>query len=239
MKEKIYKGSSKILYHTDNDYSLALLFGDDFRISKDKVVECLGKGIINNNISAYIMHQLDMIGIDNHFIEKSNMCQQLIQAADVYPLRVHITKISSARYVTDFGIEKGFVFDEPIIDFSIKNRELNYPSINEHQIYCFGWMSKDEIKAIKKIALRVHDFLTGLFLSVGIRLVDARLEFGRVFNGEDFIIMLVDEISPDNCRLWDIYSNEPLCFEAIENNADNAILTYREVEKRLGLKKGH
>jgi len=237
MKEKIYKGSNKTIYQTENDYSLLMSFNDSFQLSKDNMIECFGKGIANNNISAYIMQQLDMIGVENHFIEKSNMCQQLIHIADVYPVRVHVTKIASARYVNEFGIEKGFVFDEPIIDFSVKNRDLNYPAVNEHQICCFGWMTKEELKEIKKLSIRVHDFLTGLFISVGIRLVDVRLEFGRVFNGEDFTIMLVDEISPDTCRLWDMETNEPLCFEALELKVNEAASAYREVEKRLGVNK--
>lgn len=236
MKEKIYKGTSKTLYQSDEDYALIMSFEDTMRLSKDKIIEISGKGAINNAISAYIMQKLDMIGIDNHMIEKINMKRQLIQFVDIYPIQIHISTIASGRYVSEFGMEDGFVFESPIIDYKIKNKELNYPIINESQIINFGWLSKYELKEIKNSALRIHDFLAGLFAGIGIRMVDVKLEFGRVFNGEDFVTMLVDEISPDTCRLWDMHSNEKLCYEIAFENPDKVIIAYREVLKRLNIK---
>lgn len=233
MKEKIYKGTSKTLYQSDEDYALIMSFEDTMRVSKDKIIEVSGKGAINNAISAYIMQKLDMIGIDNHMIEKINMKHQLIQFVDIYPIQIHVSTIASGRYVTEFGMEDGFVFESPIIDFKIKNKDLNYPIINETQIINFGWLSKYELKEIKNSAIRIHDFLAGLFAGVGIRMVDVKLEFGRVFNGEDFVTMLVDEISPDTCRLWDMNSNEKLCYEIANDDPRAIIDAYREVLKRL------
>ena len=155
---------------------------------------------------------------------------------DVFPIQLSISSLASGRYVIDFGMEEGFVFDSPIIDFRIKNTDLNYPVINEHQIDVFSWLNKKEISNLKKVAIRVHDFLTGVFAGVGIRLVDIKLEFGRVFNGEDYIIMLTDEISPDTCKLWDISSNEKLCYEIVETNPDHVMHAYQEVLKRLNIK---
>ncbi len=236
MKEKIYKGTSKTLYQSDEDYALIMSFEDTMRLSKDKTIEVSGKGAINNAISAYIMQKLDMIGIDNHMIEKINMKRQLIQFVDIYPIQIHISTIASGRYVTEFGMEDGFVFESPIIDFKIKNKDLNYPIINEAQIISFDWLNKYELKEIKTTALRIHDFLAGLFAGIGIRMVDVKLEFGRVFNGEDFVSMLVDEISPDTCRLWDMYSNEKLCYEVAYEDPEKVISAYREVLKRLNIK---
>lgn len=236
MKEKIYKGSSKTLYQSDEDYALIMSFDDTLSIHGEKPVEISGKGVINNSISSYIMQKLDMIGLDNHLIKKNNMRQQLVQFVDVYPIQVHICTIACGRYVTDFGMENGFVFESPILDFRVKNKELGYPIINESQIISFGWLNKKEINDLKAKAIRVHDFLSGLFASAQIRLVDIKLEFGRVFNGEDFITMLVDEISPDNCRLWDMNSNEKLCFEIAKENTEKVMPTYQEVLKRLNIK---
>lgn len=233
MKERIYKGTSKTLYQSDEDYALIMSFEDTMRVSKDKIIEVSGKGAINNAISAYIMQKLDMIGIDNHMIEKINMKRQLIQFVDIYPIQIHVSTIASGRYVTEFGMEDGFVFESPIIDFKIKNKDLNYPIINETQIINFGWLSKYELKEIKNNAIRIHDFLAGLFAGIGIRMVDVKLEFGRVFNGEDFVTMLVDEISPDTCRLWDMNSNEKLCYEIAHDDPGSVISAYREVLKRL------
>ena len=233
MKEKIYKGSSKTLYQANEDYALIMSFDDTLKIAGRNSVEVSGKGVVNNSISSYIMQKLDMIGIDNHLIKKNNMRQQLVQFVDVYPIQVHICTIACGRYVTDFGMENGFVFESPIIDFRVKNKELGYPIINESQIASFGWLSKKELSDLKIQATRVYDFLSGLFASLQIRLVDIQLEFGRVFNGEDFITMLVDEISPDTCRLWDMETNEKLCYEIAGDDPEKIMLAYQEVLKRL------
>jgi len=236
MKEKIYTGASKTLYQADEDYALIMSFNDTLKLQDKSSIVISGKGVINNSISAFLMQKLELIGVETHFIQKNNMRQQLIQFVDVYPVQIYVSSLASGRYVTDFGMEDGFVFDSPIIDFRVKNGDLNYPIINEHQIYSFSWLSKKEIKNLKKVAIRVHDFLTGLFAGIGIRLVDIKLEFGRVFNGEEYIIMLTDEISPDTCKLWDIYNNEKLCYEIAETNPDLIISAYQEVLKRLNIK---
>lgn len=236
MKEKIYTGASKTLYQADEDYALIMSFNDTLKLQDKSSVVISGKGVINNSISAFLMQKLELIGVETHFIQKNNMRQQLIQFVDVYPVQIYVSSLASGRYVTDFGMEDGFVFDSPIIDFRVKNGDLNYPIINEHQIYSFSWLSEKEIKNLKKVAIRVHDFLTGLFAGIGIRLVDIKLEFGRVFNGEEYIIMLTDEISPDTCKLWDMYNNEKLCYEIAETNPDLVISAYQEVLKRLNIK---
>ena len=236
MKEKIYTGSSKTLYQADEDYALIMSFNDTLKLQDKSSIVISGKGVINNSISAFLMQKLELIGVETHFIQKNNMRQQLIQFVDVYPVQIYVSSLASGRYVTDFGMEDGFVFDSPIIDFRVKNGDLNYPIINEHQIYSFSWLSEKEIKNLKKVAIRVHDFLTGLFAGIGIRLVDIKLEFGRVFNGEEYIIMLTDEISPDTCKLWDMYNNEKLCYEIAETNPDLVISAYQEVLKRLNIK---
>lgn len=235
MKNKIYQGSSKTLYQSDEDFALIMAFSDQFKTSEGRILEIPGKGVINNNISSFIMNRLDMLGIENHLIEKINMREQLVQFVDLFPIQLSISTISCGRYISEFGMEEGYVFDAPIIDFRIKNRDLKYPVINEQQIISFGWMSKEEITELTNKAIRTYDFLTGLFVGVGIRLVECNLEFGKVFNGEDFIIMIADEISPDTCRLWDISNNEKLGFEAIEQDPDNAINYYQKIMQRFNL----
>lgn len=235
MKEKIYKGTSKTLYQSEEDYALIMSFDDSIKMENKEIINVSGKGVINNNISAYIMQKLDMIGVENHFIQKNNMRQQLVQFVDVYPIQIHICTIACGRYVSDFGMEDGFVFESPIIDFRVKNKDLSYPIINEEQILSFGWLSKKELRDVKNKTMRVHDFLSGLFATAGIRLVDIKLEFGRVFNGEDFISMLIDEISPDTCKLWDMETNEKLCYEIAEKEPEKILPAYQEVLNRLNI----
>jgi phosphoribosylaminoimidazole-succinocarboxamide synthase len=234
MRSILYQGSSKTLYETEEDYALIMSFDDSIKL-QDKVFEVSGKGVINNAISSFIMQKLDMIGLDNHFIQKNNMKQQLVQFVDIVPVQVCVSTIACGRYVTEFGMENGFVFDTPIIDFRVKNSDLNYPAINEVQLMSFEWLTKREIRELKTQALRVHDFLVGLFAGVGIRLVDIHLEFGRVFTGDDFLLMLADEVSPDTCRLWDIETNEKLSFEVLEEGGTEAeaSIAYQKVLKKL------
>jgi phosphoribosylaminoimidazole-succinocarboxamide synthase len=235
MNEKIYKGTTKTLYQADEEYALIMSFDDTLKKANKEIIDISGKGVINNTISAYIMQRLDMIGVENHFIQKNNMRQQLIQFVDVYPIQIHICTVACGRYVTDFGMEDGFVFESPIIDFRVKNKDLNYPIINEAQIISFDWLSKRELRELKNKAMRVHDFLSGLFATAKIRLVDIKLEFGRVFNGEDFITMLVDEVSPDTCKLWDMETNEKLCYEIADEDPEKVIPAYQEIVKRLNI----
>ncbi|AAU03693.1 phosphoribosylaminoimidazolesuccinocarboxamide synthase [Rickettsia typhi] len=233
MKKKLYEGSSKILYSAEEDFLLIMAFSDKAVLETGETVDISGKGVLNNSISSFLMGKLEMIGIENHLIEKINMREQLIQYVEVFPIQVIISSVACGRFVKEFGMDEGYVFDKPIIDFKVRSREFNYPIVNEYQIFNFGWLTMDEIRTVQAQTLRIYDFLSGLFIGIGIRLVECKLEFGRVFNGEESIIMLTDEISPDNCRLWHINSNEKLGFELIENEPNKAFESYQLIANRL------
>ncbi|KAJ6645155.1 Phosphoribosylaminoimidazole-succinocarboxamide synthase [Pseudolycoriella hygida] len=162
-----------------------------------------------------------------------NMREQLIQSVDIFPIQISISTVACGRFVKEFSMEEGYVFDHPIIDFRVRSRELKHPIINEYQILNFGWLNKQEIDAVKHQAIRIYDFLSGLFAGIGIRLVECRLEFGRVFNGEEFMVMLADEISPDNCRLWNMSNNEKLGAEMIATDPEKAIKSYQAIAELL------
>lgn len=233
MKKKLYEGSSKTLYSSEEDFLLIMAFSDKATLENGETIDVSGKGVLNNNISSFIMGKLETIGIENHFIEKINMREQLIQYVDMFPLQVVVSSVACGRFVKEFGMDEGFVFDKPIIDFRVRSREYKYPIVNEHQILNFGWLTNDEIKAVKKQAARIHDFLSGLFIGIGIRLVECSLEFGRVFTGEESIVMLTDEISPDTCKLWHVNSNEKLGFELLEKDLSKAYESYQLIANRL------
>lgn len=233
MKKKLYEGSSKTLYSSEEEFLLVVAFTDNATLENGEVVNISGKGVLNNNISSFLMNKLEMIGIENHFIEKINMREQLVQYVDMFPVQLVVSSVACGRFVAEFGMDEGYVFDRPIIDFRVRSREFKYPIVNEYQILNFGWLLKDEVKAIKQQAIRIHDFLSGLFMGIGIRLVECTLEFGRVFNGEESIIMLADEISPDTCKLWHINSNERLGFELIEKDPHKAFESYQLIADLL------
>lgn len=235
-KDKIYEGSEKIFYSAEEEFALIEFFKDTTKLPNGQLVESSGKGVLRNSISAFLMSKLDMAGIDNHLIEKINMREQLIQMVDMIPMQVSISYLSCGRYISEFGLEEGYVFDRPMIDFYFKTADRLLPSCNENHIMNMCLLTSYEIDAIKKITMRAADFLAGFFASSGIRLVEAKFELGKVFTGEEFIMMIADEISPDTCRLWNLDDNKKLDFEAIYKNPDNAIKIYKEVTQRIGLK---
>jgi phosphoribosylaminoimidazole-succinocarboxamide synthase len=231
-RSKIFDGVRKSLYKHSDECMLVQFFKDELSID-GKIIEISGKGAYNNSISSFLMTRLDMINIENHFVEKLNMKEQLVQMVDMLPFIVNVDQLAYGRYVESFGVQEGYVFDNAVIDFLTKT--FNKAPINEHQMLSFNWISKEELEAIKAMALRISDFLTGIFVSSGIRLVSCSLEFGRVFNGDDFVMMLADEISPDTTKLWDINSNQKLDAEYLKEHKDNLIFPYQEVARRLNI----
>ena len=237
-RKKLYEGSSKILYHTDDETTLVQFFKDTIVLPDKTKIELAGKGVVNNSISAYLMEKLNLVGISTHFIEKVNMREQKIQIVEVLPIRVIVTNLAHGRYVSQFGIQEGYVFNYPMMDFQVKNSDNGNPLINEYQIKQFNWMNKYELKILRQQSIRVNDFLSGIFAKSGLRLVSCELEFGRVICDDDIMLMLSDEISPDTCRIWDISSNEKMDSESIKLGANKLgskkdLKIYETVLKRL------
>jgi len=232
--EKMHEGLEKIFYYHEEEYALTQHFKDT-AIIDGVVSEVSGKGVLRNAISAFLMEKLDLVGIEHHFIEKINMREQVVQMADIIPMRVVLSYLASGRYVHDFGMEEGMVFDKPMLDFRFKAADGSYPVVCEEQIMHLCYMNAEAMQDIKKIVYRTGDFLAGLFAGAGIRLVDISLTLGTVFDGHDFVILIADEISPANCRLWDLSDNTKLDFEHIISHPEDTIPVYQEVAKRLGV----
>ena len=211
MKKKIYEGKAKILYKGTEPNTIIQYFKDDataFNNKKKSVIP--GKGVLNNYISELIMTRLKDINIPNHFIKRLNMREQLVHKLEIIPIEVVIRNIATGSLVKRLGIEEGKVLTRPIIEFYLKSDELGDPIISDEHIIVFEWATHEELESIISISQRVNDFLTGYFYSQKIRLVDFKLEYGRFWDDQDITIMLADEISPDNCRLWDLQTNEKL-----------------------------
>lgn len=235
VRNKILESSTKILYETQDDFILAQFFKDTLQVG-DKLIQLSGKGVLNNTISSVLMSKLEMVGIPNHYIEKINMREQSIQAVDIIPVSVFITNFSYGRYVSDFGIEAGYVFEMPMIDFKVRNNDVLSP-INESQLINFGWLNKAEVKVLKLNACRINDFLTGFFAGIGLRLVQIKLKFGRIFNGDEFVIMLAGEISPETCVLQNINNNEQFSINDLmkdpEELSKSGLYIYQEIARLL------
>ena len=207
----VYEGKAKILYEGPEPGTLVQYFKDDttaFDATKKAVLE--GKGVLNNRISEYLMTKLNEIGVPTHFIRRLNMREQLIKEVEIIPLEVVVRNVVAGSLATRLGMDEGTPLPRSIIEFYYKNDKLHDPWVSEEHITAFNWASPQEIDDIMALAIRVNDFLSGLFLGVGIKLVDFKLEFGRLWENEFARVVLADEISPDSCRLWDIKTNEKL-----------------------------
>ncbi len=237
-KKKIYEGKAKILYEGPEPGTLIQYFKDDataFNAQKKAVLE--GKGVINNRISEFVMTRLNAIGVHNHFIKRLSLREQLIKEVEIIPLEVICRNVAAGSLSQRLGIAEGTPLPRSIIEFCYKNDELGDPMVTEEHITAFNWASTQELDDILAMTVRVNDFLTGLFAAVGIQLVDFKIEFGRIYEGDFARVILADEISPDGCRLWDMTSGEKLDKDRFRRDLGNVIESYTEVARRLGIMK--
>ena len=185
-RRRIYEGKAKVLYEGPEPGTLIQHFKDDataFNAKKHQVIE--GKGVLNNRISEYLFQHLNDIGVPTHFIRRLNMREQLIREVEIVPLEVVVRNVAAGSLSQRLGIEEGTQLPRSIIEFYYKNDQLNDPMVSEEHITAFGWATPQEIDDIMALAIRVNDFLTGLFLGIGIRLVDFKMECGRLVRERD------------------------------------------------------
>jgi len=235
-RRRIYEGKAKILYEGPEPGTLIQHFKDDataFNNQKHAVIE--GKGVLNNRISEYMFTNLEAIGIPTHFIRRLNMREQLVRSVEIVPVEVVARNVAAGSICKRLGLEEGTPLPRSIIEFYYKADELNDPLITEEHITAFGWATPQEIDDMISMTQRINDFLTGLFLGVGIRLVDFKLEFGRQYDNDMMRLIVADEISPDGCRLWDIQSNDKLDKDRFRRDLGDLIEAYQEVARRLGI----
>ena len=234
----VYEGKAKILYEGPEPGTLIQYFKDDttaFDAQKRAVLD--GKGVLNNRISEFMMTRLAGVGIPTHFIRRLNMREQLIKKVEIIPLEVVVRNVAAGSLAKRLGIEEGQVLPRPIVEFYYKDDALHDPLVTEEHIAAFGWAGPQEDDDLISLALRVNDFMSGLFAAVGIRLIDFKLEFGRYFEGDAEIprILLADEISPDSCRLWDFETGDKLDKDRFRRDLGGVTEAYAEVARRLGI----
>ncbi len=235
-RKKIYEGKAKILYEGPERNTLVQYFKDDataFNNKKKAVIE--GKGVLNNRISEFILNQLNEIGIETHLIKRLNMREQLIKSCEIVPVEFVVRNIAAGTLANRLGMTEGTILRRPIIEYYYKNDDLNDPLVTEEHIEINNWASNMEIAHATETAFRVNDFLIGLFRAVGIKLVDFKLEFGRIWKNDDCKIILADEISPDTCRLWDLKDEKKLDKDRFRRDLGGLVEAYTEVAKRLGI----
>jgi len=235
-RKKIYEGKAKIMYEGPEPGTLVQYFKDDataFNAEKRATID--GKGVLNNRLSEYFMTGLAAIGVPTHFIKRLNMREQLIRKVEMIPLEVVVRNVAAGSISKRLGITEGTQLPRPIIEFYYKDDALGDPIVSEEHIAAFGWASQQDLDDIVSLALRVNDFLSGVMMGVRIRLVDFKIEIGRVWDDDFQRLVVADEISPDSCRLWDMESGQKLDKDVFRRDLGDLVDAYSEVARRLGV----
>ena len=235
-RRQIYEGKAKILYEGPEPGTIIQYFKDDataFNAQKKGTIS--GKGVLNNRISEHIFTLLGQIGIPTHFIRRLNMREQLVRQVEIIPVEVVVRNVAAGTLSKRLGIEEGTALPRAILEYFYKDDALGDPMITDEHIACFGWATQEEMHDVADMAIRINDFMCGLFAGVGIRLIDFKLEFGRLWDGDYSRVILADEISPDGCRLWDMATNEKLDKDRFRRDLGGEVEAYQEVARRFGL----
>jgi len=235
-RKKIYEGKAKILYEGPEPGTLVQYFKDDATAgngTKKEVFE--GKGVLNNRLSEFFMTGLNQIGVPTHFIRRLNMREQLVRQVEIIPLEVICRNFAAGSMATRLGLPEGQQLPRPIVEFCYKDDRLGDPLVPEEYIIAFGWAAQQDLDDIVALALRVNDFLSGVMHGVGIKLVDFKIEVGRIWDNDFARLVVADEISPDSCRLWDIETGRKLDKDVFRKDLGNLTDAYTEVARRLGV----
>jgi len=235
-RKQIYEGKAKILFEGPEPGTIIQYFKDDataFNNKKHAILE--GKGVLNNRISEFIMVGLERIGVPTHFIRRLNMREQLVRHVEIVPLEVVVRNVATGSISKRLGLEEGTALPRSIIEFYYKDDKLGDPLVTEEHITAFNWASPQEIDDMMALALRVNDYLAGLFAGVGIKLIDFKVEFGRQYEGDLMRLIVADEISPDSCRLWDMATGDIMDKDRFRKDLGDVTKAYREVARRLGV----
>ena len=235
-RKLVYEGKAKILYEGPEPGTLVQYFKDDataFNAQKKDVIE--GKGVLNNRMSEFFMNGLAAVGVPTHFIRRLNMREQLIRSVEIIPLEVVVRNVAAGSLSKRLGIAEGEPLPRPIVEFYLKDDKLGDPFVSEEHILAFGWAQQQDLDDMVSLALRVNDFLSGCMMAVGIKLVDFKIEIGRIWQDDFMRLILADEISPDSCRLWDIETGKKLDKDVFRQDLGSLSDAYTEVARRLGV----
>ena len=235
-RNMLYEGKAKILYEGEEDGTIIQYFKDDATAynaqKKDSISQ---KGVLNNLISAHLLPALGAIGIPHHFIEKTSLREQLVKKVEIVPLEIIVRNVAAGSICQRLGLTEGEAMPAPLIEFCLKDDSLGDPVVAREHITLLGYADEDELDEIVYLTEKINDFLTGLFFAIGVRLIDFKLEFGRLEEQDGYQIILADEISPDNCRLWDAKTNEKMDKDRFRRDLGGLVEAYSEIARRLGL----
>ena len=230
-KEQLYEGKAKKVYATEDPDLVIVSYKDDATaLDGLKKGTIAGKGAINNRMSNFLMQLLEKEGVPTHFVKELNDRETVVKKVSIVPLEVIVRNVSAGHFAQRYGVEEGIVFDEPTFEFSYKNDDLHDPLLNDSHALALKLATKAEIDAIRAMALKVNEVLKAFFLSLNVRLIDFKLEFGRLSDGS---LVLADEISPDTCRFWDATTGEKLDKDRFRRDLGGIEDAYNEMMRRV------
>ena len=233
----IYDGKAKTLFEGPEPGTVIQYFTDDataFNGEKHDVIS--GKGVLNNRISAHLMTKLEGIGVPTHFIRSINMREQLVRRVEIIPIELVMRNVAAGSLCKRLGVKEGTVLSRPLVEYYYKDDALGDPLVGHDHIYVMNWADPYELEEMTAMAWRVNDYLSGLFAGIGLRLVDFKLEFGRIWDEDgNLYIILADEMSPDNCRLWDAKTGEKMDKDRFRFGLGDLVEGYQYIAKKLGL----
>lgn len=231
-KELLYEGKAKKVFTTQDPDALIVSYKDDATaFDGQKKGTIVGKGAINNRMTNHIFKLLEAEGVPTHLIEELNDRETVVKKVEIVPLEVIIRNFSAGSFAKKLGMEEGIKLLSPTLEFSYKNDYLHDPFINDYYALALGLATREEIDVISKYAFKVNQVMQKYFASLGIELIDFKIEFGR-YHGQ---IILADEVSPDTCRLWDKETHEKLDKDRFRRDLGNVEDAYQEVFRRLGI----
>lgn len=230
--EQLYEGKAKKVYATDDPCICIVSYKDDATaFNGEKRGTIRGKGVINNRITNYLMKRLSAeAGIPTHYIEELSDTDTAVKRVTIIPLEVIVRNVIAGSLSKRVGKPEGTELRCPILEFSYKDDELGDPMVNDYHVLAMGWATEEELDTIKDYALRINDYLLKFFSSIGIDLIDFKLEFGKTADGE---IVLADEISPDTCRFWDSKTKKKLDKDRFRRDLGDTEGAYKEMLERV------
>lgn len=231
-RELLYKGKAKRLYLTDDADLVISEFKDDLTaFNGEKKSSEAGKGTLNNKISTELFKLLEAEGIQTHFVKMLDDNHMLHKKVDVILIEVIVRNIATGSLTRNLGIEDGKVLPFTLVEFDYKNDDLGDPKLNDQHALILGLVEyQDELDKLRRMARQINDILKPYFADKGLNLIDFKLEFGKDSNGN---IILIDEISPDNCRFWDIESGEKMDKDRFRQGLGGLTVAYEQVLNRI------
>ena len=231
-REEIYKGKAKSIYSTDDADLFIMWFRNDTSALDGERIEQLDrKGMVNNKFNAFIMGILAEAGIPTHFVKLLSDSEVLVKKMEMIPVECVVRNLAAGSIVRRLGVTEGQELTPSTFELFLKNDALHDPMVNEYHVRSFGWASEADLARMKELTFKINEILKELFSAAGLLLVDFKVEFG-IHKGE---VILGDEFSPDNCRLWDAKTREKLDKDRFRQNLGNVIESYELVGQRLGI----